>query len=304
MRGSIDASQERVSARSARRKPAARARTGRPAADPGRRPRARVPLDPDHRTTRVVLNALDLLETFVGGEPEQGVSAIAARLGLAKNNVFRILATLEARGYVEQDRQSERYRLAPGSLRLGLALLEQVGLTRQARPVLDALAAETGEPARLGVLRGHAAVYIAAGEPPRGAVQVVLPLGVPLPLHATAIGKLLLAHEPAELGRLLDGRQPLPAYTPATVVDPSALFARLRELAAAGIAVDEGEYEADVHCVAAPVRDYARRVVAAISLSGPAVRVTRQRLDGELVPRLRAAALTLSRRLGYDGPAS
>ncbi len=294
---------ERTGARSGGQGPAARSRTGSPVAGSRQHRRGRPPLDPDHRTTRVVLNALDLLETFVDGEPEQGVTAIATRLGLAKNNVFRILATLEARGYVEQDRRTERYRLAPGSLRLGLALLEQVGVARRARPVLDALAADTGESARLGVLRAHAAVYVAAGEP-SGTVQVVLPLGMPLPLHATAVGKVLLAHEPAELERLLSGRRPLPAYTPATVVEPAALFAQLREVSASGVAVDDGEYEADVRCVAAPVRDYTRRVIAAVSLSGPATRMTQPRLAETLVPRLRAAALALSQRLGCEGAPS
>lgn len=261
----------------------------------GRRPL----LDPAHRTTRVILNALDLLETFARGEAEQGVSAIAARLGLAKNNVFRILATLEARGYVEQDPRTERYRLAPGSLRLGLSMLEQAGLARRARPVLDALAAETGETARLGVLRAHAAVYVAQSDIPDRAVQVVLPIGVALPLHATAVGKALLAHEPSEMESLLAGNAPLAALTPQTVRDPWALASQLPRIAAGGHAVDDGEYAPEVRCIAMPVRDYARRVIGAISLSGPAARLTDGRLAADLLPRLAAAAGTLSRRLGY-----
>lgn len=264
----------------------------------GRR-RRRPLVDPTHRTTRVVLNALDLLETFAHGEAEQGVSAIAARLGLAKNNVFRILATLETRGYVEQDPRTERYRLAPGSLRLGLSMLEQVGLARQARPVLDALAAETGETARLGVLRGHAAVYVAQSDLPERAVQVVLPIGTPLPLHATAVGKVLLAHEPAEAEHLLAARDPLAAYTAVTIRDPRALASRLPAIASCGHALDDGEYAPDVRCVAAPVRDYTRRVVGALSLSGPASRLTDRRLVADLVPRLEKAAGRLSQRLGY-----
>ncbi len=270
------------------------------AASRGRR-RHRPLLDPNHRTTRVVLNALDLLETFADGEGEQGVSAIAARLGLAKNNVFRILATLEARGYVEQDRRSERYRLAPGSLRLGLSMLEQVGLARQARPVLDTLASETGETARLGVLRGHAAVYVAQSDMPERAVQVVLPVGAALPLHATAVGKVLLAHDPGEMATLLAGRGPLAGYTTLTIRDPRALASRLPAIASGGHALDDGEYAPDVRCLAAPVRDYARRVVGAISLSGPAGRLTDARLAADLVPRLEAATRSLSRCLGYAG---
>lgn len=266
---------------------------------PRARPRPRPVLDPTHRTTRVVLNALDLLETFAGGEVEQGVSAIAARLGLAKNNVFRILATLEARGYVEQDRRTERYRLAPGSLRLGLSMLGQVGLARQARPVLDALATETGETSRLAVLRGHAAVYVAQSDLPERSVQVVLPIGSPLPLHATAAGKVLLAHEPAEMETLLTGRDPLASFTTLTIRDPRALAARLPSIASGGHALDDREYAPEVRCIAAPVRDYARRVVGAISLSGPAGRLTDTRLVSDLVPRLTAAAAMLSRRLGY-----
>lgn len=264
------------------------------------RPRRRSPSDPDHRTTRVVLNALDLLEAFGGGEPELGVSAIAARLRLPKNTVFRILATLESRGYVGQNARTERYRLAPGSLRLGLAVLERAGLARRAGPVLDAVAAETGESVRLGVLQGHAAVYVAAGHLPSRAVQVVLPIGAALPLHATAVGTVLLAHEPREVAAILAAGARLPARTPLTVVDPAVLLDRLPVIAREGYAVDDGEYAAEVRCVAAPVRDHSRRVVAAISLSGPASRMTPARVERELLPRLSTAALALSERLGYS----
>jgi DNA-binding IclR family transcriptional regulator len=271
------------------------------ASNPPKEPRRRrSPLDPDHRTTRVVLNALDLLETFADGQVEQGVSAIAARLGLAKNNVFRILATLEARGYVEQDRRTERYRLAPGSLRLGLSMLEQVGLARQARAVLDTLAAETGETARLAVLRGHAAVCVAQSDLPDRSVQVVLPVGTPLPLHATAVGQVLLAYDASELDGLVAPGGLLPPRTPHTVRDPGALRARVARVQSLGFALDDGEYAADVRCVAAPVRDYARRVIGAISVSGPAARIGSARVESELLPRLRESAVALSRRLGHE----
>ena len=117
-------------------------------------------------TIQTVSNALRLLEAF-SREPELGVSELSRRLGLHKNNVFRLLATLELGGYVEQSAATDRYRLGVRCLELGRAYARSHSLVERARPVLARLVAELGETAHLGVLRDFEVVHLDGIQPPR-----------------------------------------------------------------------------------------------------------------------------------------
>ncbi len=101
--------------------------------------------DKSNYVIQSVSHALDVLEQFTGHQDELGVTELSKRLKLHKNNVFRLLATLEARGYIEQNKQTENYRLGVRCLYLGQRYLSQLGLVRQARPVLRQLAQDSGE---------------------------------------------------------------------------------------------------------------------------------------------------------------
>src|SRR6266480_1074234 len=191
-----------------------------------------------------VSHALDVLEQFAGDAEELGVTELSKRLRLHKNNVFRLLATLESRGYIEQNRATENYRL---------------GVRCQARPIMAELVRQARETTYLAVLRRAAVVPVEVIEADRP-VRIVSQLGEALPLHATAAGKAHLAFEREDELRALvpDG---LPRFTERTIVDRQALLQQLRAVTANGYAVDLGEHLEDVRAVAAPVRDYARAVV-------------------------------------------
>jgi DNA-binding IclR family transcriptional regulator len=250
---------------------------------------------------QTVANALSLLEAFQD-EEELGVSELSRRLGLHKNNVFRLLATLEERGYVEQAPRSERYLLGARALELGQSLARKNGLLRLARPVLRELGRRCGESAHLGVVRDLEVVHL-DGEPGGRLVKARIRVGERLPVHCTALGKAILAFADDELRAALeckrgaDGR--LDERTRATLVDREKLLEALGTVRARGFSVDLEECEEGLRCVAAPVLDAEGRAVAALSLSAPAFRAEPETLESRLAPQVMAAADRLSRSLGY-----
>ncbi len=245
-----------------------------------------------------VSRALDILEAFAIGQEELGVTELSRKLKLHKNNVFRLLATLETRGYVEQDKDSGNYRLGIKTFEVASVFLHHLGLARQARADLEQLALETNETAYLGVLEGPSVVcvdMVETGQP----VRVVPMLGRRLPAHATALGKAQLAYRPQEELEQLWKRHEPEGVTPRTATDPGRLAEELARVAAQDVAVEDEEFQPGVRGVAAPVRDYARRVVGAIGVAGPAFRLPIERIERELTPRVKATAQQISKRLGY-----
>ena len=226
------------------------------------------------------------------------MTELSKRLKLHKNNVFRLLATLESRGYIEQNRATENYRLGIRCLQLGQSYVQHMGLLHQARPIIADLVRQVRETTYIAVLRRESVVPIEVVEADRP-VRIVSPLGEALPLHCTAAGKALLAFEPDDALRTLlpDG---LPRFTERTAVERQALVQQLRSVANAGYAADAGEHLEDVRAVAAPVRDYTRTVVGTLAVVGPAYRLPPERIEKELAPLVVKAGRELSSRLGFD----
>lgn len=250
---------------------------------------------------QTVTNAFKLLEVF-RDEEDLGVTELSRRLDLHKNNVFRLLATLELMGYVEQCSENDRYRLSTGCLELGQSYLRSRSLLRHARPVLEEVALRSSESAHLAVMRDFEVVHLDGV----GSDQLVgggVRIGCRLPLHCTALGKVLLGCAPEtvhrEFDRLRSTATPLASRTPATIVDSQKLFDQLRSASLRGFAVDLEECVAGLACAAAPVFDSACELVAAISVSGPAFRLSQERLLDEIVPLVVDAAARLSRELGF-----
>ncbi len=247
-----------------------------------------------------VSHALDILESFTKTEKELGVTELSKRLGLHKNNVFRLLATLEHRGYIEQNRETESYRLGPKTLQIGSIFIEQRECRRQARPILEGLMAATGETAVVAVLRADKVIYMDSVEANR-AVRAVSRIGAMLPAQCTAVGKAQLALlPPSDIERLYQGPV-LEQQTPRSLKSRDALIADLAATRERGYAVENEECDVDVRSIAAPVRDFSKNVIAAIGIIGPASRLTDQQIERSgVIDRLQDAALALSRKLGFD----
>ena len=249
---------------------------------------------------QTVTNALVLLEAF-HEEEELGVTELSRRLDLHKNNVFRLLATLEQQGYVEQS-PNDRYRLGVRCLELGQSFARTRCLVRLARPRLESLMRSLGESAHLGALRDFEVVHL-DGQQSDQLVLTGLRLGHRLPAHCTALGKAMLGcADPdvhAQYDREVVSRHGLPARTSATITDRDKFFEHLRAVANQGYATDLEECAPGMVCGAAPVHDSTGHVVAALSVSGPACRLDHQALLRDVVPAVRAAAEDLSRQLGH-----
>ena len=246
-----------------------------------------------------VAHALDVLEQFFGDVDELGVTELSKRLKLHKNNVFRLLATLEARSYIEQNKATENYRLGIKCLLLGRRYIHHMGLVRQARPILSDLARKCRESAYVAILRRDGVVPLEAAEPEDRAVRIMPPVGLTLPLHCTAAGKVHLAFDPEEqLRSTLPEHQK--RFTDRTIVDRSQLVDQLQAVARDGYAIDTGEFVEEVNSVAVPIRDYTRLVVGSLAIAGPAYRLAPERISMELIPALLEAGGDVSRRLGFN----
>lgn len=244
-----------------------------------------------------VSNSLDVLEAFSGKQAELGVTELSAKLRLHKNNVFRILATLEVRGYVEQNKATENYRLGIKSLQLGQAFLQQVGFLKQARPIIERLAEETNETIYVGVMRGTEVIYLdcIASEQ---RVTVVSRVGTRVPAYAAAMGKAMLAFEGAdEVKKRLPDK--LTAFTKTTLTAGGRLMDQLEQSAKSGWALEDEEFEEGVRCAGVAIRDHSKRVIGGLSVSGPAYRLTKEKIEKEIAPRLLKAGHELSQRLGF-----
>lgn len=247
---------------------------------------------------QAVTHALDVLEQF-HDDGELGVTELSKRLSLHKNNVFRILASLESRGYIEQNRATENYRLGTKCLQLGQTYIQHMGLLQQARPIMSDVVRDCRESAYVAVMRKGKVVpldMVESDHPVRIASQV----GENLPLHCTAVGKVHLAFEPAEeVQRVLSNE--LSLHTHRTMLNRPVLLEQLGAIATRGYAVDNGEYMADVRTVAVPIKNYTRTVVGSLAVSGPAYRIPPERAEREIIPLAVKAGHELSSRLGYHG---
>jgi DNA-binding IclR family transcriptional regulator len=251
----------------------------------------------DRNRSSSLRRALDVLSA-IALECERGSSPTLTELseysGVNRSTVSRLLQPLLEAGFVEQDVRSGRYRLGPQTARLGQIYLENFEAHDVAGPILRALAEESLETAHIGVQDGVDIVYVDKYESPLS-VRTVSRIGSRQPLYCTAIGKTLLAFagESALTTMLESG---MPARTVHTITEAGTLRSELDEIRARGYAVDDEENEAGIRCVGAPVFNHRGEVVAAISISGPANRMTIDRI-GLLSGTVRNAAIEISRRL-------
>ena len=245
---------------------------------------------------KAVEHALQVLISYSERE-ELGVTELSNKLGLHKNNVFRLLATLEQMGYIRQNPRTEAYRLGPKIFELSVVFKYQMGLIKVARPYLEDVWSRFNETTYLGILRDIYAIYIDCIET-TNTIRVVPRIGKQLPAYATAIGKAQLAYlSSGEIERLFRDRK-LVKFTPNTKTDVKEIeneLARVKEL---GYAIDYEEYQLEVRCVGAPIRDYTGRVIAAISVSGPSYRFPDDRL-GLMGEMIREVANEISKALGF-----
>jgi IclR family transcriptional regulator, acetate operon repressor len=234
-----------------------------------------------------VERAFTLLEVLAGAGGELSLSEIAAESGLPLPTIHRLIRTLVDRGYVRQ-LATRRYTLGPRLISLGESASGR--LTGWARPWLTSLVEELGETANFGTLDGDRATYIAQ-VPSRHSMRMFTEVGRRVPLHCTGVGKALLAQLDDKEVDALVRRTGLPAETTYSITDPDVLAGELRKIREQGFAVDDGEQEIGVRCVAVPVLGISTGF--AISVSGPTARMNDELID-RAVPLLKSVARGLA----------
>jgi IclR family pca regulon transcriptional regulator len=242
-----------------------------------------------------------VLAAFTPKHPVRGIADIADELGMSRSTTHRYVSTLEALGYLEQD-ASRKYRLGLRVTDLGMSALNSTGLREQAHTYLDELRQRTSYTAGLGVLDGGEVLYVDRVRSfRRGLSQIDLDLqtGSRLPAYCTAMGKLLLANLPGAEQREAIAELKLAKRGPNTIGSKKALRGKLEEISEAGFAVDDEELAADLYAVAAPVRNGARDVVAAVDLIAHSSMISLEELVDALGPHLVSTADRISARLGY-----
>jgi IclR family acetate operon transcriptional repressor len=243
-----------------------------------------------------VTRALDLLEVVAAAGGHMAISEIAATAGLPLPTIHRLVRTLVDRGYM---RQLPNRRYALGSRLIPLGEVAGAMLGSWARPVLEGLVEELGESANLAVLDGDMVLYVGQ-VPSKHSMRMLTEVGRRVYPHCTGVGKAVLSHLSDEQVRALVARTGMAAQTPHTITDPDELVAAAQRIRRDGYAIDEGEQEVGVRCVAVPVPASASRM--AVSVSGPAPRMTPALVD-RAIPLLVEASRVLAAGLAERTPA-
>ncbi|MER3468453.1 MAG: IclR family transcriptional regulator [Thermoflexus sp.] len=254
-----------------------------------------------HRSLQTIDRALGLLELICRAEDGFSLTELSQRAGLPKSTVHRLLATLSAHRLVAQDPQTNRYLPGIKIFELAQAVLQKLELRKQALPELQELCQRTNETVHLAILDDGDVIYIDKQESQQ-TIRMFSAIGKRGPAHCTGVGKVLLAalpdHELEEIIR----RKGLPRFTDKTITDPELLRAHLAQVRQQGYAIDDTEHEPEIRCVACPIRDHTGRVIAAVSLTIPAFRATREQIEA-MAPLVREYADRISRKMGWTGEA-
>ncbi len=217
---------------------------------------------------------VSILEAFSTSRRSMSLAEISAAAGFPRSTTHRLAASMRDVGLLDQDGQRDRYRLGLKLFELGNTVLANMDLHREARPFVDALSRVSGHLVHLSVFDGRQAIVIH---------RVSADSGTPLtfieaaPVHCTSTGKAILAFQPtAKIDAII--AVGLKRFTDATIADGRKLKSELKLIRARGYSFDEGEHQPGIRCVGAPIRDRSGRVIAGLSVSGPAHRLPKDQM--------------------------
>jgi IclR family pca regulon transcriptional regulator len=276
-----------------------RPKSKRPSAPSGAdEPAWSVPDLREPRYSQSLERGLAVLTCFTPERPVLGIADIADELRMTRSTTHRYVTTLTALGYLEQG-ASRKYRLGIRVTDLGMSAMSSTGLRHHARPYLEELRQRSQYTVSLAVLDGPEILYVDRLPRRQSNIELELHTGSRLPAHCTSPGKLLLAYLPEEEQRELLAAMRLNKRGPNTITSKRALLDELGTIREGGVAVDDEELAAGLYAIAAPVRNHAREVVAAVSLEAQSPTISLAGLVNALSPHLIVTADHVSARLGY-----
>jgi len=238
-----------------------------------------------------------VLEQVARSRDGATLSELARELGLHTSTLYHLTRTLVALGYLRTGPDDKRYRMGRGVFQLASACLDEAELCAIVEPLLDRFAAATGEATHFAIWERRKAVILTRRAGPN-ALQITERAGALRPVHCTAIGKALLSGLSEEAYADHVAEMEFTQFTPSTTRDARALRLQIDRAREDGVAYDDCEFNAEVRCMAAPVRDFRGRVMGAIGFSGPVWRLSLADM-ATYIPIARAVAAEASERLGY-----
>jgi IclR family transcriptional regulator, KDG regulon repressor len=243
---------------------------------------------------QVLERAVDILQVLADDSRELSAGEVAERLSLHKSTIHRLLMVLDSHRLIRRNAETGRYALGLRLFEFGSRAVKDLRLREQAQPYLEQLSHETGETAHVCVLDRGEMVSVAYADGPRS-LRIPATVGRRTAAYCSAVGKATLAFLPEALLEQVLASQTLRARTDKTLVTRAALMADLRQVRMRGYAVDDEEIEKGLRCVGSPVWNYSGNVVAAISVAGPAFRITKSR-----VPSIARAVMAVTGRLSAE----
>jgi IclR family transcriptional regulator, acetate operon repressor len=250
---------------------------------------------PKQTTIQSLDRALHILRVLADGEG-MSLTELAEAAGQSPATVYRVLQTLESHGIAELQPAQQLWFVGREAFRIGSAFLGRSSLVEQARAVMRELMVETGETANLAIADGGQVVFLSQVET-HEPIRAFFRPGTRGTIHASGIGKALLAYYPVERLDRIIREQGLPAYTPHTITDRAQLLDEMALTRTRGWAIDDEERTEGMRCIAAPIFNEFREAVAGVSISGPTVRVAREKA-ADYGTRVRAAADRITRAIG------
>lgn len=246
---------------------------------------------------KVLNKAFSVLDVLLKNNAPMNMTEISEQLNLYPSTIHRILDTLKYGGYVEQDPTTQKYQLGLKLLELGLARLNQIDLVKEAKTFLKELTKKCDETVHLAILEDTNVLYLAKEESTQ-TIRMISYVGKRAPLHCTALGKVLLAFLPLDKREQILTKIELAKLTENTITNKDKLIKELERIEQEGFALDKEENEKFVRCIAAPIRDYKGRVIAAVSISGPSYRINEDN-QSFLKEELLNTCQKISTRLGF-----
>lgn len=253
----------------------------------------------DQYSVQSVERALRILDKLVEKKGGVALTTFSQEIGLHKSTVHRLITTLMNHGYVEQDTVTGYYKLGLKLVGLSNAVLDTIDVRRTAKPFLTELNDLTNEVVHLVVLNSCDVVYIDKIASDQS-ITINSSIGKVVPIHCTAVGKVLACQLHKEKVLEILAKKGMARYTKDTITEPAAFLKELEIVSGRGYALDENEHEEGIRCIAAPVKDYTGKIVAAISVVGPYSRITDDRLN-VLIELTTQTSQRISARMGFQG---
>ncbi|PFJ05306.1 hypothetical protein COD67_06850 [Bacillus cereus] len=246
-----------------------------------------------------LVRGLEIIKLFNEEQPSLSLSEIAKQLGVSRTVPYRLLFTLQNMGYLSQDEHTKHYKLTPKVLELGFSYLNSLRFPEIAQPYMEALRDEIGASCHLSILDGQEVVYVGSA-PVRGVSAINVNIGLRLPAHALANGKLLLAFQSKDRLKEMFQMSNLTPYTDKTLTVPSEFQQQLETIRQKGYAMTKGEFHPGILSVATPIFDRTGEVLAALNVVATESAYQDDFIDKIALPKVLEVSRMLSNYMGYS----